>query len=444
MQFRHPEMTRRRPGPAIRASFRSRVIDDSPSLRQSNRKTRMLCISTLVMLGALSSCQPDVVVMWTDRAEAAPIVELFNASQDQYVVELKHETDVSRALRISESAADLVIAGSIEDLDTARFFRPLDRLMGKEIESGDFYAPLLSNGARSGRQMLLPLSFNLPLVYFKSSTLGGTEQTTLNPSGMRAAGADFNEMADGIATRLAFSPVWDSAFLYELIRYGGLVVEETESGSPTWSLDTLLAGINLATGWIDQDNGGVSVDDAFSRQYLYDPIIRLVQQDRVLFGFDSSNAYFQRTDEARRHLTFRWFGDEGRILALEPIVYAAITARSPNRRGAEAFLAWLFDPELQIELLSDNRRKRIDTFGVAGGFSSLWRVTERTLPRLYPELSARIPPASWLVFPPPSPRHWIDVVEAVVRPWLLREASGQPQARDLSSSVAAWMLQQEE
>jgi hypothetical protein len=188
----------------------------------------------------------------------------------------------------------------------------------------------------------------------------------------------------------------------------------------------------------------VDIDDAFSRRYLYDPPMRLVRSGRVKYGYTTSDAYFQRTDDARHDLSFRWFGDEGRILVLEPVAYAGIPIRAANRRGAEEFLVWLFDPDLQSELLKDNRRKRVDTFGIAGGFSSLWRVTERAIPDAYPELMARIPPASWLEFPPPSPRHWLQVVKSVVQLWLIREIAGQPQSRDLESSVSAWLLQQEE
>ncbi len=372
------------------------------------------------------------------------MVELFNAGQDRYVVELRYEPDVNRAVRMSEESADVVIAGAIGDDSTARLFRSLDRLMDGAIDSDEFYEPLLAGGSRSGRQLLLPLSFNLPLIYFSERNIGTTGEISLSPEQMRAVGVEFNEIGEERAERIAFSPLWDGSFLYELIRFEGLVVEENQTGEPEWSLDALLGAMNVAIAWVEDDNGGVTVDGAFQDQYLYDPIIRLVQQGRILFGYDSSDSFFRRSDEARSGLQFRWLGNEQEIPVLESIVYAGIPDRATNRPGAEAFIAWLFDPDLQTELLANNRRKRIDTFGMVGGFSSLWRVTERAIPDQYPDLRSFIPPADWMRFPHPSARHWGAVVETVVQPWLLREAAGQPQSRDLASSVSAWLLQQEE
>ena len=162
-----------------------------------------------------------------------------------------------------------------------------------------------------------------------------------------------------------------------------------------------------------------------------------------MFASDSSDSFLRRSDEARSGLQFRWLGNDQDIPVLESIVYAGIPVRATNRPGAKAFITWLFDVELQTELLANNRRKRIDTFGMVGGFSSLWRVTERVIPDQYPDLRSFIPPADWMRFPPPSPRHWAPVVESVVQPWLLREAADPAQSRDLASSVSAWLLQQE-
>ncbi|MBU8912773.1 MAG: hypothetical protein KOO61_02035 [Spirochaetales bacterium] len=401
-------------------------------------------VVAIALAGTLIGCGSATVVLWTDRSEVAPVVELFNAEQDRYVVELRYETDVSRALRMSEESADVVIAGSIEDASTARLFRPVDRLLGRAIDPDEFYEPLLANGSRSGKQFLLPLSFNLPLIYFSEWDVGTAGEISLSPEQMRAAGIEFNAIDEERADRIAFSPLWDGSFLYELIRFEGLVVEENASGEPEWPLDALLGGMNVAIAWVSDDNGGVAIDNVFREQYLYDPIIRLVQQGRILFGYDSSDSFFRRSDQARSGLQFRWLGSDHDIPVLESIVYAGIPVRATNRSGAEAFIAWLFDVDLQTELLANNRRKRIDTFGMVGGFSSLWRITERTIPDQYPDLRSSIPPGDWMRFPPPSPRHWAAAVETVVLPWLLREAAGQAQSRDLASSVSAWLLQQEE
>jgi len=392
----------------------------------------------------LAGCQSETVILWTDSAEVAPIVELFNAEQDDYIVELTFESDVSRALRLAESYPDVVIAADIEDVATARLFRPLDGLLGRSIDPSEFYSGLLSTGSRSGKQRLLPVSFNLPLIYFAREEISSPDSITISPEEMREAATGFNEIDDDRASHLGYSPLWNGAFLYELLRYEGWSVQETPTGEPRWSLDELLRGINFARDWIANDNGGVNVDVAFKEQYLYDPVIRLVQQGRVLFGYDTSGSFFTKSDAARADLRYRWIGKEDDVHVLESSTYAGMPEGAGNRAGGDALLAWLFDVDVQRQLLEHNLQRRTDAFGVVGGFSSMWRVTERAFPEWYPELATMTPPASWLHFAPPSPRHWSSVRTAVVEPWLLREVAGRPQSRDLSSSVTAWLMQQED
>jgi ABC-type glycerol-3-phosphate transport system substrate-binding protein len=408
-------------------------------------RIRLHTLLLSVALGILAvGCSGETVVLWTDRADAAPAVELFNHSQDRYVVELRLDEEISRRLRLEATVADVVIADAIEDESTSRLFRPLDRLLGEPLDPGEFYSNLLENGQRGNRQFLLPVSFNLPLVYFAADVPGSGTTVTLAPETMRETGAGFNEIGEERAERLGFSPLWDGRFLYELTRYGGFSVSEGESGEPHWELGSLLGGMNQAISWVEDDNGGISIDTAFREQFLYDPIIRLVQSGRILYGYDSSDHYFGRSDESRSGLDFLWFGDRGRVPVLETVVYAGIPDSAQNTAGAREFLTWFFTEEVQSQLIRSNRRNRIDSFGVVGGFSSLWRVTERVIPVEYPALAARVPPASWLQFPPPLPRHWAAVIDPVVIPWLLREASGESQSRDLTEVVSAWLLQQEE
>ena len=101
------------------------------------RRRVLLPLVALALAGTFIGCGSATVVLWTDKPEAAPVVELFNAEQDRYVVELRYEPDVSRALRLSETSADVVIAEAIEDASTARLFRPVDRLLGNTIDPDD-------------------------------------------------------------------------------------------------------------------------------------------------------------------------------------------------------------------------------------------------------------------------------------------------------------------
>jgi ABC-type glycerol-3-phosphate transport system substrate-binding protein len=398
-----------------------------------------------VILGllALAGCSPTAVVLWTNLPDLVPAVELYNASQSDHIVELVFRQDLGSALRLAETPPDLIVGTAIADRSTTRLLQPIDRFMRRELDPTSFYADLLATGARNGRQYLLPVSFNLPVVYFSGALPEIGRSIIISPSELQARSEAFNTAEGAGWVRLAYSPIWNPAFLYEYLRTSGFQAYETENGSPMWSADALAEGVASARAWIET-HGGHEADRTFQQKYLYDPQIELVRRGRVAYGYDTSHLFLARSDARREGLGFRWLGTDGAIHVLEEIVYAGIPAGARSRRGAERFLAKLFTEEQQAAIMKSVLRKRVSSFGVAGGFSSLWRVTERHLPAQYPELAGMIPPAAWLRFAPATPRHWDSIVREVVEPWLMREVTGTIQARDLESSVRAWLMQQED
>ena len=405
-------------------------------------RSRTLLLAALAA-STLTGCTQTAVTLWTNVPEIVPAVELFNASQDEHVVEIVYQAQLGSALRLAETPPDLVVGTFIEDRRTARLFAPLDRFLRRELDRDEFYGELLASGAEDGRQHLLPVAFNLPLVYFTSEVPPVGESIVRTPAEIRAVGEAFNAQEDERWIRLAYSPIWNPSFLYEYLRLQGFVASEADDGAPEWSFEALVSGVAGAREWLEA-HGGAEADLAFQEKYLYDPQVELVRRGRVAFGYEASDSYMSLSNARRDGLGFRWLGEERSIRVLERVVYAGIPAGARSTAGAERFLADLFALDRQITLVESSLRKRLDPFGVAGGFSSLWRMNEEHLGDYYPELRDRIPPAAWLDFPPPSPRHWGEIVTEVVEPWLIREVTGTPQARDLESSVRAWLLQQED
>lgn len=401
-------------------------------------------LAGVVLAGlALTGCSPVAVVLWTDVPELVPAVELFNASQDEHVVELVYEPEIGTALRLANPPPDLVVGRYIEDASTAAMLEPLDRLVRRELDASEFYPDLLEAGMYGGRHHLLPVAFNLPLVYFTSRVPRIGMPLVIEPEEMRARAETFNELEEERWVRLAYSPVWNPEFLYEFLRVRGFEATEGAGGLPEWSFEQVVAGVTAAREWIDL-NGGVEADAAFQEKYLYDPPLQLVRRGRVAYGYGRSDVYLSLSDARRAGTDFRWLGRDSSIEVLEDVVFVGIPQGARSRTGAEAFLIDLFSAGRQVEIVESSLRKRVDVFGIAGGFSSLWRVNEIHLPEYFPELRGKIPPAGWLRFPASSPRHWGELIDAVVEPWLVREVTGIPQSRDLEASVRAWLLQQED
>jgi hypothetical protein len=404
---------------------------------------RRPALAVLLFVLLFAGCARTEVVLWTDVPELVPAVELFNASQEEHVVELVYEPELGSALRLAETPPDVVVGSYIEDRATAQLFQPVDRLLRRELRSESFYSDLLATGVRDGRHYLLPVAFNLPLVYFTSEVPAVGTPIVMAPEEMRRRGEQFNASEEDRWIRLAYSPIWSPEFLYQYLRLHGFTANEAEDGDPDWSFEALVSGISAAQDWIDL-HGGLESDLAFQEKYLYDPQIQLVRQGRVAYGYDTSAHFLGLSDRRREELDFRWLGTAESIRVLEGVVYAGIPEGARARRGAERFLVGLLSLDEQIELIESSRRKRVDAFGVVGGLSSLWRLNEEHLAAFYPELEGKIPPADWLTFPPASPRHWGELIAEVVQPWLIREVMGTPQSRDLEQSVQAWLLQQED
>lgn len=410
--------------------------------RPSPRATRLL-VGALILIVFVTGCSQTAVVLWTDVPEIVPAVETFNASQDRHVIEIVYEREIASALRLAKAPPDLVVGRFIENTSTREDLQPLDRLLRRELDADEFYPELLATGASDGRQYLLPVAFNLPLVYFASRVSEVGTPLVIEPQEMRSRAETFNAMEDERWIRLAYSPAWNQEFLYQYIRTLGFAVHEGEEGLPEWPFESVVAGVTAAREWLEL-NDGAEADSAFEERYLYDPQLQLVGRGRVAYGYERSNDFFSLSAAQRDDLGFRWFGSGTSIHVLEDIVYAGIPNGAKAGDGARAFLRDFFTVDRQVEVVESALRKRVDAFGVAGGFSSLWRLNEAHLADYYPEIEGMIPPASWLEFPAASPRHWGKIVTQVVEPWLMREVKDRPQTRDLEASVRAWLLQQED
>jgi hypothetical protein len=187
--------------------------------------------------------------------------------------------------------------------------------------------------------------------------------------------------------------------------------------------------------WIAETNLGYDQDSQFQLTYLYEPMPKLLDSGRILFYLTDSSSLFRKLEDQAEEADFRWLGAKERISVDEEILYFGIPKGSRNRRGARLFLTWVFQPETQSRLLEINQEKRLDTFGIAGGFSSLRIVNEREFPRVYRQLLGRIPPQEMLVFSKALPVNWGEQKERIVIPWLVDYVTDQTDEELLSQRL---------
>jgi hypothetical protein len=368
----------------------------------------------------------------------AAYVEYFNTLGTEYRVVLCYEPNPANVMKHRNRDTDLILGPWLNGSAARRNFDSLDRLFNREyLNREEFYSGLLNAGMLENRQVLLPLSFNLPAVVFPTDAIKADVPKLVATMGfISEQGAAFNQLVRDRFVRMGFSPLWQPEFLYRAAAIYGAQFRETPEGSVHWNSARLQDMKEFCAGWIAEINSGYDQDSSFQKTYLYEPMPKLLDSGRILFYTTDSSSLFRNLEDQAEEVDFRWLGLENRIAVDEEVLYFGIPRGSRNRRGALLFLTWIFQPETQGLLLEINHQKRLDTFGIAGGFSSLRTVNERQFPQVYRQLLGRIPPEQMLVFSKELPVNWGEQKGQVVIPWLVSYVLGRADEELLSQRLA--------
>jgi ABC-type glycerol-3-phosphate transport system substrate-binding protein len=406
-------------------------------------RVAVLALPVVVLLAGCDRRETVTATLWTDRASVAAYVEMYNAAQERYKIEVEHTPAPADALLERQQHPDVVLGDYLANESTFGHFTPLDDLLADEaLTEEDFYPGLLTLGRREGETHLLPVSFDLPAVMFKRSELNeGLDQFRVSMSRLREEGAAFNRIADERYVRMGFSPQWNEEFLYLVAMSFGANFREQGRRNPVWNHGSLTEAVGFVRNWIEETNGGFQAERSFEDRYLYDPPYQLLLRDRIRFSYTTASRFYSLAESKRNAVDVRWLSRAGSIPVLEDIAYVGIPVEAAHDDAARDFIRWVFSRDTQAALVDAVSRKRIEEFGIAGGFSSLLSTNREELPRVYPELLGRIPPPSLLDFPLQVPKNWDDIKEDVVHPWLSSELTGDASAEELQREIRAWILQ---
>lgn len=398
---------------------------------------------------------PSTATLWTDRAEFAAYAELFNASQDEYRIEVVFRREPART---AGSGPDLVVSPFLNDPATITGFAPLKTLFADGKRSTDkhtglpllteeqFYSGFLDPGKNGENgQTVLPVSFNLPaLAFLKEGRDGGDQLFSLNLDIIREESAAFNTLQNGNFVRMGFSPRWNPEVLYvKTALFDTGFRSGPEPGSVVWDEGQLDEAVTFIRDWIGSVNQGLEMEQYFIDTYMYDPPIKLLTEGRILFTYTTLRDFFHLQPDIRSSLDFRWMASEGSIPVADDALYIGIPLAADAKPAARTFLLWFFSRETQIELIRSAQFKRMRTFGIAEGLSSLRSINEEIIPQFYPSLVGHIPPENFLSFPPPLPPRWNSIRKEVVIPWLLETAAeAEPErAGSLQERLDVWFRQ---
>jgi hypothetical protein len=414
-------------------------------LPASPRRVVVLLAVTVVAVVS-SSCslfEKTTAVLWTNRPEIAAYVEVFNAEQEKYKIEVSFRQNPAKSLLEEQSPPDIVLGSRLTSSLLRERFQPLDSLLDKELlDPSIFYPRLLAYGKVEEEQILLPVSFSIPVVLFRPDAIPAeTDGFSITLDKMKELSAEFTARGGEANGRMGFVTYWEPEFLYAATTLLGARYRETEGGQLAWNNTDLTRGVQELMDWSVSNNGGLESEKRFTERYLYNPGYKLINSRTILFYFMELQDYLTIPDDKRETLDFRWLSDGEGILISEDILFAGIPRGAKGRNVARQFLAWFFTEETQEKLLEAARFKRTRSFGIAQGFSSLVWINEREIPQYYPDLLGHIPPVDRIDFPPPLPIDWTEMKHEVLLPWLEETVVSGRERGSLDGRLQTWLLQ---
>lgn len=414
------------------------------------RSVDIIKILAAMLVASIASCglfESSVAELRTDVPQMAMYAAAFNNSQDRYRIHVDYETELAESLAGTRKKPVLAIGRYLKNSLSRSNFLALDHLFSElVIHQNAFYSGLLELGNVDGRQLLLPVSFNLPLIVFKKDLdQSMSDGFVINLEELEKKSVEINKSVKSSFTNMGFGPRWFPDFMYAAVLLAGA---EFREGSPLkWNRTNLEAGITYLRAWSERVNGSAAKEDEFQFKYLYLPRYRSVEEGRIGYAAMRSHDFFIIAEERRSALSFRWLARDNKVPVDDDIVYAGICREGAGKQAAEAFLKWFYSEETQRSFLDEARHYRSmeSSFGIAGGFSAIKAVNEKLYPLYYPSLLGKMPQADNLKAPGVLPSGWTEIKQSIVIPFLL-EATGSKPPPDpsaaLETRIREWVKKQ--
>ncbi|MBQ0050687.1 MAG: hypothetical protein KBT11_01330 [Treponema sp.] len=392
------------------------------------KKISAFCLFIFVAVFSLFfvSCgASQTVVIWTDRPEVVSYVEFFNVTQDKAKAVVVYKDNLATSLPPAkdEKRPDILIGSFLKNSRTKKNFAPLNGILGTDqVDSLGIYDSLMEYGTVGGKQYLLPVSFNMPVMIFSASKSPLVADSSLLDFFMLENIASvFNaKNSHEIYTNMGFAPSWNSQFLYEYAKSFNAKIQE-KGNVFSWNAEEMESIVSELKRWTSEKNTTTTAEQDFSFKYLYTPEHKQVQSGKCLFAYTTSDSFFSLSPEQISDIDFRWLSNNGKVCVEDEIVTLGVYRKSVNTARAFDFIIWLFSETTQKNLLDRMAHMRLDTvpFGICSGFSSIESVNEIVFPAYYKNLLGNLPEPESLSCPLPLPSRWLSLKERVVLPYLV-------------------------
>lgn len=388
----------------------------------------------------LFSCANKVprLVLWTDCVDFVSYTELFNSSQDKVKVIAIYKDDLTGSLppAKNERRPDIIAGAFLRNGMQKKYFSRIDSLFGKNALSKEiFYSSILESGQYKEKQYLLPVSFNLPALVFQTDNYGYVRNAFLSFDDIKEISEKFNSKdGAGAYSAMAFGPHWNPDFLYLFLKNTGVnyIVQDDEFA---YTEDTFQNAVNSISEWSEQINGGVRNELDFAFNFLYTPFYEQVQSGRSLFAYATSDQIFSLTEDQIKELDFHWICNDGKIQIEDDAIMMGIYSASKNKAAAKKFLLWFMNEDSQKKMLERKfaMKLRTQTFGIAGGFSSMQSVNQNVFPSYYRPLMSNVPRSDYLEMPQVFMPDWSCIKSKIIVPFILNSTEEAAQTKSLAA-----------
>ena len=387
--------------------------------------------------------------MITNVPQAVFYVEQFNVQQKRYKIHCIYEKDLDQLneKEIKNRYPSIIFGSRILSKKVLSLLDDISYLFSTlSINRRSFYEGLLDAGYYKNRQLLLPVSFNIPAaITLKAPNSEDAAGSVLQYSAMRSAGNEYTVNEKNTYVTMGFHPVWSDAALYGLLK--AFDVSFSEEKSITWDRTRLDEASRYIKLWYS--DASVSMKDTvnFNEQYRQIPPDLRVNLKKTQAWVFSSLDFFALDDSRRSGLQFAWMARDSVIPADDDAVFLGILSNGRAKDAGDAFIKWFFRYDTQSRLLEQSKLFRLDEicFGIAGGFSALSDVTEKLYPLYYRELLGKAPPRNMVILEGVRPSSWDDaktgILLPILREWLTSDASFDLNDR-LASELSAWHKRQ--
>lgn len=383
-------------------------------------------ILSLVVCGLSFSCkntESSIAVLWSSKPEFARYCEVFNASQKKYKIVAHYVENPSKELLNQDlkngDKPDLIVDCWLKGIAVRNNFINLNSLLKGSIEAENFYSELLQLGKNENEQLLLPVSFNLPVIIFKKGSVNTADEFSISLDDLQKISARFNYIENNSFIKMGFAPIWNTEFLYLLTK--GFNANFEENGNFfSWNENSIAEAVSALRKFTLETNTSTKAETDFQFKYLYNNAYSAVMSGRCLFQYLRSDQLFMLDANKSSNIDFRWVTFDRKVPLDDEVIYAGVFKGSKNKGAAKAFLVFLFSPETQKAILKENSKTKLSTlgFGVAGGFSSLRSITENYFPTHYPLLLSHLPQSKNFMSPNVLPSDWLEIKRETIIPYL--------------------------